>query len=135
MLRSICFFITLLFLTTILQFCSREYPDHVEKLLQKAKRLSDEGKLEESLTYYDKADSACPNVPFIIHERGLVKSHLKNFDGAIEDINQSIRLEENDKTYMINNRALIYLEMGDTIKACQDWKLLRHENYLDKYCR
>jgi len=93
------------------------------KYFQKAQDLIIANKRDSALIYFNKADSIAPNTAIILHERGLLKSHLTSFEDALVDINKSIELttDEKQKQIRIANRGNIYMEMGNKDKACEDW--------------
>jgi tetratricopeptide (TPR) repeat protein len=108
-----------------------------ENLFIKAQEHQIEGNLDSALFYFNKADKEAPNTPVILHERGLIKSNMKLYTEAISDINKSIELvtSEKKKEVWINNRALVYMDMGDMDNACKDWAEIGSTSYLKKYCK
>lgn len=75
---------------------------------------------KESLKYFNKCFSLTqdPNA-YLYNNRGYVKYKLNDFDGALKDINTSIKLFSSN-SYAYRNRALIYIDQGKTEKACED---------------
>ncbi len=63
---------------------------------------------------------------FAYSNRGYAKYKLNDFDGAMEDIQESIRLNP-DNAFVYKNRALIYMSLDSMNLACQD---LEHANTL-----
>jgi tetratricopeptide (TPR) repeat protein len=115
------------------------YNESSELLFRKAQAFQYKGKLDSALYYYDKADATAPNTPIILHERGLLKSNMKNYEESLIDLNKSIDLtiDQRHKEIRISNRALTYFEMNKMKEACNDWHNSGKwgKGYIDKYCK
>ena len=53
--------------------------------------------------------------------RGVVKYHLNDYEGAIYDYTKSIEVNINDADSYLN-RGLIYFEIGNDKFGCKDFK-------------
>ena len=79
-----------------------------------AVKLEDEGKYEEAIALLDKAIKKNPRNLYALMNRGVDKSFLEDYHGAIEDYNIIIEIDEkNTLAYM--NRGK-YLQL---ITICQ----------------
>lgn len=56
---------------------------------------------------------------FAYNNRGYAKYKLNDYEGAMKDIQESIRLNP-DNSFVYKNRALIYLSLDSINFACQD---------------
>lgn len=99
MSRKINLNILLLAVCTIVQSCWITYqrfdtfPNKESKELYKQAQLyQSKGNLDSALIFFNKADKSAPNTPLILHERGLLKSDMENFEDALVDIDKSIEL-------------------------------------------
>lgn len=131
-------FVLKILLVILLLGCTYHRMDsEAKKMFDIAQNYESRGDLDQSLIYINKADSISPNDHMILHQRGLLKSNLQDYEGAIEDINRSIVFDKTKRgrESKISNRALVYLEMGEIDKACSDWKRIGSVNYLERYCK
>lgn len=146
MSRKINLNILLLAVCTIVQSCWITYqrfdtfPNKESKELYKQAQLyQSKGNLDSALICFNKADKSAPNTPLILHERGLLKSDMENFEDALVDIDKSIELttKQRDREIRILNRALTYMEMGNMTAACNDWKNSGKwgKSYIEEYCK
>lgn len=71
-----------------------------------------------------------PELKLAYNNRGLVKYYLKQYDGAIDDFNNALRIQEDkvvyrsystDK-YAYNNMANCYYALGKLSEACKYWQ-------------
>ena len=114
------------------------YNKESELYFRQAQDYENKGLLDSALVYFDKADQSAPNTAIILHERGILKSHMGKYEDALVDLDKSIELttDQRHKEARFCNRALIYMEMGEMAEACNDWgksgKL--GKNYMKKYC-
>lgn len=107
-----------------------------EAMFQKAVKFEGSGDKENAMLYYNKADSLSPKTSAILHRRGFMKWNLKQYDAALIDMNVSIASSD-DEYYIrmeIGNRALLYRDMGNMEKACEDWNFLNETSYINKFC-
>jgi tetratricopeptide (TPR) repeat protein len=82
--------------------------------------LSEKGKQEEAVYYYDKAISVAPLYAFAYNNRGVAYIKLgKSWQIAVDDITKAIELRP-DYADAFNNRAIIYFNRNDIQKACPD---------------
>lgn len=116
--------------------------DQAIKLYQEAQEEGDKGAkgFQKAIDLLDKANQIEPKNAMILHERGLIKIHSRiDIDGGFVDLKKSIDFSKDNKGRQIryNNRALCYLEIDDTVKACDDWSKAGHEGkeYMEKYCK
>jgi tetratricopeptide (TPR) repeat protein len=77
------------------------------------------GKYKEALKCFDKALTIEKDEPLSLNNRGLTKFYLKDYNGALKDINQSISIYPGN-AYAYKNRALVYLAQNKKDMACQD---------------
>jgi tetratricopeptide (TPR) repeat protein len=76
------------------------------------------GKHEEAVLIYDEVLKVEVN-PLAYNNRGYAKLQLGKLEEALEDINTSIKFYPTN-AYAFKNRALVYIELKDKEKACQD---------------
>jgi tetratricopeptide (TPR) repeat protein len=82
--------------------------------------LSEKGKQEEAVYYYDKAISVAPLYAFAYNNRGVAYIKLgKSWQIAVDDFTKAIDLRP-DYADAFNNRAIIYFNRNDIQKACPD---------------
>jgi len=94
--------------------------------------LQGEEKWKETLAYFDKAVSVAEDDPLIYSNRSLTRLKLGDTEGALEDINHSIKLHPiNSYAYKI--RALLYLELGIKGLACRDLETALERGYRQEY--
>jgi tetratricopeptide (TPR) repeat protein len=78
-----------------------------------------QGKYKEALGYFDKALRIEKDEPLSLNNRGLTRYYLKDYDGALKDINLSISIYPGN-AYAYKNRALVYLAQNKKEQACSD---------------
>tara|TARA_B100001989_G_scaffold110396_1_gene77446 strand:- start:307 stop:1620 length:1314 start_codon:yes stop_codon:yes gene_type:complete len=61
-----------------------------------------------------------PENPIYFTSRGLSRFYFKQYDKALKDYEQSIKLNPNDKD-VYENRAYLYEVLGDSNKSCLDY--------------
>lgn len=88
-----------------------------QALFQKAQDFQFEGRLDSALFYFNQADIAAPHTPVILHERGLLKSSMGDYDGALEDIDRSINMAPNAQQleYWQRNREIVTAQRDGAI--------------------
>jgi tetratricopeptide (TPR) repeat protein len=69
---------------------------------------------------------------FAYNNRGYAKYRLNDYEGAMTDILESIRLNP-DNSFVYKNRALIYLELDSLKLACQDLELAKSLDFTEDY--
>jgi tetratricopeptide (TPR) repeat protein len=79
--------------------------------MSSAEYLSNQGKLEESLTELDLALTLCPNYYELIGIRARLKINMRDYEGAITDYNASLK-GEYDTTNAFNLGS-VYYAIGD----------------------
>jgi tetratricopeptide (TPR) repeat protein len=100
----------------------------------KAYDLIEAGEVEQALTSFDKIVTANPKEPEVYLRRGKLRSLLGNFDGAIKDYTEVIKLEPRNEAAW-NGRILAYSKNGDDEKALQDCnQLINFEKLPANFC-
>lgn len=82
-------------------------------------QYTNQGKYREAIKYFDKALELQKDEPLTLNNRGSAKYFLKDYAGALEDINKSISIYP-ENSYAYRNRALVFIAQGKTDKACAD---------------
>ena len=76
---------------------------------------------KKSLRFFNKAIKSDPNYALAYYNRGIAKTELKDYYGAISDYNKSLEIDPNDnKVY--NNRGIAKRKIGDDKGGCDDYK-------------
>ncbi len=95
--------------------------------------------LDSVIICFNIADSISPNNALVLHERGLFKCNMGNYNEGIIDINKSIELTTDDKKKEIRycNRGLVHMENKRLDLACKDWQFAgkKGKEYIVKYCK
>jgi len=68
-----------------------------------------------------ESDTLCQNKASSYHSRAITFKEMEDYSNAIKDHTRAIGLDTNRLEYLFC-RGLTYLAMGDTLKACTDWK-------------
>ena len=76
-------------------------------------------KLAAAATDVDTAIALSPTWWYSVAVRGLIKKAKKEFPGAIADMNESMKLNRNERNLMY--RGLTLLEMGNAVEAQADF--------------
>lgn len=84
-------------------------------------KLLSQGKYQEALLFFDSFLKSHPRDADAFSDRGVVRLHLNDLKGALEDMNQARRLEPN-KAYRYSSRAYVKEKMGDTRGAILDYE-------------
>ncbi len=87
--------------------------------------------LDTALIYLNKA-IAIKKSAFTYNNRGFLKYKMHNNKEAMEDINTSLKMDENN-SYAYKNRAVVYIDEGQTEKACEDLRKARQLGFTEKY--
>lgn len=87
----------------------------------KAVELLKAGKYPESLKIMEDLVKRFPDEPDFISERGVIKFHLKDMEGALKDMDEAVRLQPM-KSYRYSSRAYILGHAGLTQKAIKDYQ-------------
>lgn len=92
---------------------------------------SGQGDYKGAIEYFDKAlkkgdDAICYN------NRGYAKMKLGMLKEAMKDINLSLKVYP-DNSYAYRNRALLYFEMKEDKKACEDLLKAQYHDFLKQY--
>jgi tetratricopeptide (TPR) repeat protein len=90
------------------------------------------GKYKEAITYFDKALLIEKDEPLTLNNRGLAKYHLRDYLGALQDINISIGKYPGN-AYAYKNRALVYIGQGKIEKACKDLEEAQKLEFTKQY--
>ena len=94
---------------------------------------------KKAIELLNEADKIEPQNAMILHERGLIKIHSQlDVEGGFEDLQKSIDFskDEEGRQMRYNNRGLMYMEIGDMEKACEDWTKAGKDGkyYIKEYC-
>ena len=81
-----------------------------------------EGKLAEAILFLDKAIEEEPTNAIYYSERGVCFLNLNNTERALEDMNQSAKLEPKNP-YRYASRAFVKDRMGDTKGGIADYEI------------
>ena len=101
----------------ILTSCNLKLSDYYNS---EAQKLESEGKYEEAIVLLDKAIRKNPKNIYALMNRGVDKSLLKDYQGAIEDYSRIIEIDEsNTLAYM--NRGKNKARLEDYAGAIEDF--------------
>ena len=106
-------------------------------LYRRAQCYADLGKHQQavadfSLIIKNDVDAA----PSAYYGRGLVKEAIKDFEGALEDYNKGLLLDEDDRALRMMRGRLYLLQRQDTIRANADFnKILEMDTIPENSCR
>lgn len=87
----------------------------------RAQKLMERGQFKTAYAFTDSAIYYYPEDRSGYYNRGLCKSNLENYKGAISDFNIAIRLSPNEGV-IYYDRAVAYFNSGDKANACEDLK-------------
>lgn len=90
------------------------------------------GRYKESNEALDMAIAQNPKAPYPYSNRAYNKMKLGDLEGAMKDVNLSLRLDRTNP-YAYRNRGLIYLAMGDKIQACGEFRMALDLQFTQKY--
>lgn len=80
-----------------------------DRAMWKARKLGMDGKQAEALKIYDSLIALYPKSGSAYHDRGGVKTALKNYDGAIADLTKAIEFDDGNNafgdSYILRARA------------------------------
>ena len=88
----------------------------------KALEKIEQGKLAEAILFLDKAIEEEPTNPVYVSERGVCYLNLNQLGRALEDMNQSVKLEPN-YSYRYASRAFVKDRMGDIEGGIADYEI------------
>ena len=91
--------------------------------LGRAQTLFKSGNFEAAIRDYNTFVSQSPNskhLADILYNRGLAKMKLRDFDSALEDFNQVLKIQENDVKALVNRGYILY-QKNEIRPACTDW--------------
>jgi tetratricopeptide (TPR) repeat protein len=96
---------------------------------RRAQCYADLGKHQQALNDFSWIiENDIDLAPSAYYGRGLTKEVIKDFDGALEDYNKGIILDENDKDLRMVRGRLSLLQKHDTIRANLDFDyILAHD--------
>lgn len=121
--------------TKLIDMVSTEYATSF--LFRRAQCYGDLGKHQQavadfSLIIENDVDAA----PSAYYGRGIIKEALKDFEGALEDYNKGLLLDENDRALRMMRGRLYLLQKQDTIRAYADFnKILELDTIPENSCR
>ena len=101
--------------------CTKMNNTDIKSLYIKALRLSKEGNYTKAISEFDKLILQDPTNSEAISDRGVVKFHLNDLEGALEDMNQALSLEPKNP-FRYASRAYIKERSGDTLGAIEDYR-------------
>jgi tetratricopeptide (TPR) repeat protein len=85
--------------------------DDVETLLNKGRELSNLGKHQEAISYFDKALAIDPNDVDALDNKGLAVANLGKYQEAISYYDKALAIEPNDLNALIN-KGLAVANLG-----------------------
>jgi len=88
----------------------------------KGVELLKKAEYQKALKLFDGLIKDFPNEADFISERGVVKFHLQDMEGALRDMDEAIRLQPR-KSYRYSSRAYIRGHGGMVKKAIDDYKM------------
>lgn len=77
----------------------------------------------KAIEYFGKVIELIPNHIQAHMEIGVAKMNVSKFENAIVEFNKVLSLEP-DNPFALNNRGVAYFQIGNSVKACNDWKLV-----------
>jgi tetratricopeptide (TPR) repeat protein len=93
--------------------------------------LSKLDQYEKAIEYFNKAEKMDKDA-LVYSNRAYAKYKLKDYSGAMVDINKSIKLFPSN-SYAYRVRGLIYLDQKNTDKACDDFAAALGLKYTEMY--
>ena len=97
-------------------------PDHDEAYLGRGGAHEDRGEFEEALADFSKSIELNPNSVHAYFSRGSAYYRRENAEPALRDLTRAIELDSQFAN-SYNYRGLLYMTLiGDSPKACPDWK-------------
>lgn len=100
--------------------------------LNMAFQLTQAGKYKEANPYFDKAISLAPKEAYNYNNRGYNKFKLGDIEGALKDINYSLKLDATN-SWAYKNRAEIYISQNKLDKACKELEKANELGFSLKY--
>ena len=100
--------------------------------LNMAFQLTQAGKYKEAGPYFDKAISIAPKEPYNYNNRGYNKFKQGDIEGALKDINYSLKLDPTN-SWAYKNRAEIYISQNKPDKACKELEKANELGFSLKY--
>lgn len=91
--------------------------------LGRAQTFFKSGNFEAAIRDYNIFISQNPSskhLADIYYNRGLAKIKLKDYEGALEDFNQVLKIQENDVKALVNRGYILY-QKNEIRPACNDW--------------
>lgn len=116
-------------------------PFYFNALSMRAVAYFDSGDYLSAIGDNNRAIELHPEINIAHHNRAESRLMLKDFDGALDDINLYLCKVDQKCAPSYFMRGLIKMELNDLHGACQDWFTAKHlghpdaENYLQKYPR
>jgi len=87
--------------------------NHLGTIRGRAERAVSRGDLSAALSHYTRALQLAPQDSFLYESRGDVRLRLKDFDGAILDYREAIRLTGGSPIQLKTKLAEAYMSLGD----------------------
>ncbi len=89
-------------------------------------------KWDTAFKYLVMASKLSPKVPHVYSNLSYVKMKKGDLSGAMKDVNYSLNLDPNN-SWAFKNRGLIYLEMKENDKACEEFQTALKKGFTDRY--
>ena len=80
------------------------------------------GRAEEGFSYLNQGVEQLPNMPRAFIRRGMALRESGDYQASLTDINQALEMCKPSYFRYYDERALIYLAMGDTAAAAADFQ-------------
>lgn len=112
-------------------------PWEVEALVQKAYRMEKRGDVDGAAAVFTCLIEACPGDEDFLIERGRLCWAVKDFSGAMADLDQAIRVNP-QAAWAYANRARVKEEAGDVEGAAEDYEdavFFNPESYEIRFAR
>lgn len=113
-------------------------PKRPSAYAEKAEMLVKMNELEKAVENFNMAielmqtDNPKESIAFSLNNRGNAKYLLKNYPGALTDINKSLSILPTN-SYAFKNRALVYLATDKKELACKDLQKAQELGFQEKY--
>lgn len=90
-----------------------------EDYVSRGLSLTEKGRYDKAIEYYNKAITIDPNYVYAYSNRGIAYAWKGEYDKAIDDFNKGILLSPND-AHIYFNRGVAYHNSGQDDKATSD---------------
>ncbi|MBW2980446.1 tetratricopeptide repeat protein [Candidatus Woesearchaeota archaeon] len=95
-----------------------DYP-HDDKLMEKARGFSEQGKYDQAVELLDMVLMRMPNDPWVYYEKGRIQLRLGKADEAIESFKLAVEDNPNTKTYHALAHALVKRKNPEDIDSAR----------------